>query len=188
MEPARKMSYAEYVEASPEWEIRHEWVNGDLLAMSGGTMRHAAISANIIGEFLTGLRGRPCRPFSSDQRVHVSATESSFYPDVTVACPPFRAADGDPNALIEPVVIVEVLSPSTRNYDLSEKFEHYRHLPSLQHYLAIEPERRHVLHLSRKDDGWFRRDLEEGEVLLTGLDIALSLDAIYADLPEPPEI
>lgn len=182
MEPRRALSEADYLALSETWEIRHEFVNGEACAMSGGSPRHAAVTMNVGGAFLAATRGRPCRPTSSDQRIYVENTGAYLYPDVTVVCGPFQFADQDANSLANPSVVVEVLSPSTANYDHGAKMDHYRRIPSLRHYVLIDPSERHVVHHARTEEGWLRRDLEEGDLSLRDLDIAISLDAIYADL------
>ncbi len=181
-ERRRDLTYEEYVRQSPEWDVKHEWVNGVAYAMSGGSPRHASVCTNVVLAFGRRLAGGPCRPVGSDLRIHVEATGGSFYPDVSVLCGQYAYADADRHALTNPTVLVEVLSPSTSDYDQGAKFGHYRRIPSLQDYVLIDPDTRHVIHHTRHDDGWLRRDIETGAVPLRSLEIDLPLDEIYADL------
>lgn len=182
MEPRRPLSEADYLEQSETWEVRHEWVNGEAYAMSGGTPRHAAVMFNVGMALGNAVRGRPCRPTTSDQRLYVENTGAYLYPDVTLVCGPFHFADQDTNSLVNPSVVVEVLSPSTANYDQGAKFDHYRRIPSLRHYILVDPTKHHVVHHARTEEGWLRRDLEDGELQLRDLELAIPLTEIYADL------
>jgi Uma2 family endonuclease len=181
-EPRRQLSYEDYVRESPRWDVKHEWVNGVAYAMAGGSPHHNAVTLNVAIALGALLRGRPCRPTSPDQRVHVETTGASLYPDVIVVCGPFEYASTDPDAVTNPTVVVEVLSPSTRDYDQGAKFGHYRRLESLQDVLFVDPLTRHVIHHTRHAEGWLRRDIEAGVVTLRSLDVELPLDEIYADL------
>ncbi|MFT4626744.1 MAG: Uma2 family endonuclease [Myxococcota bacterium] len=181
MEPRRALSEADYLSLSPG-ELRRELVNGEVYAMGGGSPRHAAVTANLIVALTLATRGRPCRPTSPDQRVYVAETGAYLYPDVALVCGPFLYSAGDAHSLVNPSVLVEVLSPSTGDYDQGAKFDHYRRLPTLRHYVLVDPAARHVVHHARMAEGWLRRDLEDGDLVLLGLDVRVPLDAIYADL------
>jgi Uma2 family endonuclease len=180
------MSRADYLERSQHWTTRHEWVNGEAFAMSGGSFRHNAIATNISTALTTQLRGSGCRATSSDQRVFVVATSASLYPDVLAVCGPFEAAPDDPRGLVNPAVIVEVLSPSTRDHDLGAKLQHYLQIPSLNHVVYVEADDQHVIHYARNDEGWQRRDLTEGTVVMQKPDVQLPLDLVYGDLDQIP--
>lgn len=114
------MTVAEYLAASAGWEVRYEYVNGEILAMSGGRPRHAAVIANVAVALGSRLRGRPCRVASSDLRIHVPETDAWLYPDLTVIRGPWETAPDDPISVTNPSAVVEVLSPSTRDYDRGE--------------------------------------------------------------------
>jgi len=182
MEPRRALSEADYLTMSETWEIRHELVNGEAYAMSGGSPRHAAVAANVMVALSMATQGKPCRPTSSDQRVYVENTGAYLYPDVTMVCGPFQFAEQDAHSLVNPSVVVEVLSPSTADYDHGAKMDHYRRIPSLRHYVLVDPAERHVVHHARTEEGWLRRDLEHGDLSLRDLQLVIPLDAIYADL------
>ncbi|MCB9536644.1 MAG: Uma2 family endonuclease [Myxococcales bacterium] len=174
------MTIEEYLAFEHAAEVRHEFINGEAYAMSGGTSEHAVISTNILGALFVRLRGRRCRPINSDQRVFVPATEAFFYPDISVVCGGFEHADRDPNGIVNPKVIVEVLSPSTSGHDLGIKFQHYRRLATLEAYVLVHAEDRRIEHRQRLDDGsWLIREVTEGDLALPALDIAIPLDEIY---------
>lgn len=184
MEAEKKaMTEAEYLEASKTWKEKHEWVGGQAWAMSGALPEHNAVSTNILVALGVTLRGKPCRPVTSDQRVYVESAGSYFYPDITVICGRFSRPEHDEMSIDNPTLIVEVLSPTTRDYDQGTKLDHYRTLTSLRDVLFVDPDKPHVIHYARTDEGWLRRDLHEGDVVLTGLDgVRLSFEDIYDDL------
>jgi Uma2 family endonuclease len=120
--------------------------------------------------------------FTSDLRVHVPATGRSTYPDVTVVCDERKTAEVDPDAITNPTVIVEVLSPTTEASDRGEKFAHYRRLEALQEYVLVPQETQRVEVYRRQGDIWALRDYGPGDrVELASLDVTLSVDAFYAD-------
>ena len=124
--------------ALPDTEIiRHEYINGELIAMSGASRAHNLITGNISGELRTLLKGSRCETYANEMRVSTPTTTSYFYPDVVVVCEEPRFEDDVFDTLLNPIILVEVLSPSTEVYDRREKFAHYRQLPSLQEYLLV---------------------------------------------------
>jgi Uma2 family endonuclease len=185
VEPAGKLSYtfAEYIGIDEASAVKHEFVNGEIFAMSGGTVKHGQLAANVIRALGTQLLDRPCAAFTSDVRVRVLATGLATYPDVSVVC---GSIDYDPenkNTITNPVLLVEVLSDSTEDYDREEKFSHYRRIPSLREYLLVSQHERRVTHLSRNDDGsWTLRDLPPTAIVrLPSIGCELSLDEVYRD-------
>lgn len=188
-EPAqRRVRYDEYLAADAESEGRIELEDGTLFAMGGGTPDHALLAANWIGELHAALRGRPCRPYSSDLRIRVAAADAAFYPDVSVICGPVQPAADDPHAAINPTVVVEVLSPSTQARDRGSKWAAYRHLPSLRHYVLVHAALESVEVFDRNDDGtWTLRILGPGDTVPLGaLDAQLPMSALYAGWQAPP--
>ena len=186
MKPDMKMTRQEYIETVPTDGIKYEWVNGEAYAMAGGTPLHAAIAVNLVLSLGGRLRGRPCRPTTSDQRLFVRATDAYFYPDVMVVCPPWDTPDGDSQSVANPRVIIEVLSDSTRDYDTGSKFEHYRRIDSLTDFLAVDPVARRLTHYRRTEEGWLLTDVESGSVSLGSLEIDVPLDEVFADLEDVP--
>ena len=128
--------------APPDSEIvRYEYLNGELIAMSGASREHNLISNNISGELRSLLKGSGCETYASDMRVSSPLTSSYFYPDVVVVCEEPRFEDDVFDILLNPTILVEVLSPSTEAYDRGEKFSHYRHLASLQEYILVSQDK-----------------------------------------------
>ena len=182
-----KSTYAEYLAFEEQALERHEFIDGEIVAMSGGTRRHAAVTMNVGAELRARLRGKPCRPTAAAQRVYVEATDQAFYPDVSVVCGKFTGPEHDPHAIDNPTVIVEVLSKSTRGHDLGGKFDAVRRLPSLVDYVLIDPDQRRVQVRHRVEPGkdiWWFREFTEGVLDLESIGVALPLDEIYADLDD----
>jgi Uma2 family endonuclease len=184
-EPAHKLSYtfAEYIAIDEASETKHEYVNGEVFAMSGGTLTHSQLAANTIRALGDKLLERPCAVFTSDARVRVLATGLATYPDVTVVCGAIELDPENKNTLTNPVLLVEVLSDSTEGYDREEKFAHYRLIPSLREYLLVSQHERRITHLSRNDDGsWTLRDATGTDVVrLPSIGCELSLAEVYRD-------
>ncbi|MXY99412.1 Uma2 family endonuclease [Candidatus Poribacteria bacterium] len=172
--------------APPDSEIiRYEYVNGELIAMSGASREHNLITNNISGELRSLLKGSGCETYASDMRVSSPLTSSYFYPDVVIVCEEPRFEDDVFDTLLNPIILVEVLSASTEAYDRGEKFGHYRHLASLQEYILVSQDK--VL-VER-----YRREKKDDTVPVTAkdwiftafqaLEDILPLTAIRCELP-----
>lgn len=160
------MSYSAYLQAEGASDVKHEYLRGEVFAMAGGPPEHTALAVAISTELSIALRGRPCRVFGSDLRIRIEATDLTTYPDVAVVCDSLERSSLDPHAIVNPVLIVEVLSKSTEAYDRGEKFSHYRRLPSLREYLRVSSQRPLIESYARSERGtWELRDTSEGEVL-----------------------
>jgi Uma2 family endonuclease len=162
---------------------KSEYFNGEMFAMSGASRRHNLISLNIGAELRAQLRHRPCEVYTSDMRVKIRATGLYTYPDVVVVCaePAFEDTAGD--TLLNPTVLVEVLSKSTADYDRGGKFEHYRTLPSLQEYLLVAQEQPHVVQYVRQSDTtWLLSEVRglEAHLHLPSITCDLALSEVYA--------
>ena len=183
--PAEKltMSYAEFAAEGATTETKHEWLNGDLVAMAGGTPEQAGLVASVIGELRSALRGRPCRVFSAGLRVKVQATGFATYPDASVVCSKLETDGEDPQAVVNPVVLVEVLSDSSEAYDRGQKFMHYRRIPSLREYVLVSHrERRIEVHRLNESGRWELHETGPGEsVELASIGCRLSVDEVYSD-------
>lgn len=131
----------EYLRLDREAEIRSEYYAGQMYAMSGGTDLHAQISANVTGELRSLFRATSCTTFNSDLRIHIPATGLYTYADALVVCGERELLDNRKDTLLNPALIVEVLSPSTENYDRGGKFVSYRSIPSLREYLVVSQDR-----------------------------------------------
>src|SRR5262245_13134541 len=128
-----RFTFEQYVVLEKDSGTKHEFLGGQVWAMSGGSPEHAAVGAKVTTLLSNALRDKPCRTYSSDLRVRVKATGLATYPDVTVVCGPIELDPEDPNehTVINPRLLVEVLSPSTEDYDRGEKLGHYKQIPSL---------------------------------------------------------
>ena len=179
--PARKLNTeAEYLEFEQAQESRHEFVNGEIIAMSGCSDSHGTISMNLTLAIGLALKGRKCRPLSSDFRVCIDETGLYCYPDLTVVCGPKALTPQNPPSLLNPTVLIEVLSESTESYDRGAKFEHYRRCASVQCVLFIDSRRRAITCNTRNPDGsWTLVDIHEGTVAIEVLGLTLTLDEIY---------
>ncbi len=155
---------------------------GEVRAMTGASLVHNVISSNIHGLLFSRLMGTPCRPLSQDMRVHVPATGGYVYPDVLVVCGKPELEDEAFDTLLNPSVIIEVLSDSTRRFDREEKYSAYKSIASLREYVLVEQDRPWVEVLTRTDDGWLSRDYAAGaDVRLTSLALEIPMDEICRD-------
>lgn len=181
-EPVPRASYAEYLALEAKSDEKHEYIDGLILAMSGGTLEHGRLMSAATVELSRVLEGKPCRVFSSDARVRVQATKRSTYPDLSVVCGEVERASDDREAITNPILLVEVLSESTERSDRGEKFAHYRRLESLQDYVLISQTEPRIECFHRTDSGWMLTEAGPGEELyLAAVEGKLSVDALYAD-------
>ena len=163
-------------------DIRHEYLNGEVFALAGASVRHNLIAANILANIHAQLRKRPCVVFPSDMRLKVSRTGLYTYPDISVVCGPPEFDDAHDDTLLNPTVIVEVLSPSTEQYDRGKKFQHYRTLESLQEYGLVAQDSQRIEHYVRQDNGqWLLTDINQPDVSLDlrSISCALLLADVY---------
>jgi Uma2 family endonuclease len=177
----------EYLARERAAEYKSEYVNGFIVAMTGASRPHNVIALNIGGELRNQLKGRPCEIYLADMRVKVSETGTYRYPDVVVACGDIAFEDAELDTLLNPVVIVEVLSPSTEATDRGEKFAHYRRLASLQEYLLVSQDVPRIEHFVRQGEGWLLTevsDLDNG-VRLASIDGVLPLREVYDKVQFP---
>lgn len=185
--PGDHMTYPEYVAREATSDVKHEFVRGEVFAMAGGTIEHARLSTAVAVELGNALRGRRCAVYGSDLRIRVRATdlatELCTYPDVSVVCQQAEALPDDPHAIVNPTVIVEVLSDSTEAYDRGAKAAHYRRLASLREYVLVNQHERRIEVYHRNERGlWELSEAGPGErIALPSLDVALAVDAVYAD-------
>ena len=171
-----------------ETGVKHEWYDGQVFAMAGAAPAHNTISVNILRELSNQLRGQPCEPWGSDQQVKIPSRRAVPYPDITVACPPFEYDEQHRMALLNPRVLIEVLSPSTENYDRDEKFDLYKLIPSLQDYILVASDRRRIQLFTRQENGtWAQRvAAQDNECIeITSISCRLCLDDVYERLELP---
>ncbi|MGH7439561.1 MAG: Uma2 family endonuclease [Polyangiaceae bacterium] len=179
------MSPAEYVELERRSGQKHEYVAGRLYAMAGASRKHNLVCGNLIRALGERLRGRRCAVMPSDQQVFVEATKLATYPDVTVLCGPAKGHEDFPQSLVNPLILVEVLSASTEAYDRGAKFDHYRRIETLREYLLVSTDRIAVDHYLRDGDGTWRLTAYRGigaQLLLPSVDSAVSLSEIYENI------
>jgi Uma2 family endonuclease len=176
-----RMSYAEYLAFEDASETKHEWVNGEVYAMSGGSPEHSRLQARMIVALTLAFTGKPCAPFTSDLRVYIAAAKRSTYPDVTVICDELQRADVDPQAATNPSVLVEVLSPNSEAEDRGEKWALYQRIAGLKHYVLVSQHRPRVEVYSRTDLGWHYAESLPGESFqLAALGVMIEVDQLYA--------
>ncbi len=167
-------SPAEYLAAERLSETKHEYDRGLIVAMAGASRQHNRVTSNLTREIGIQLKGGPCEAYVSDMRVFVDATGLFTYPDIVIACGEPRFLDAELDTLLNPVALVEVLSPSTEAYDRGKKFAHYRRIPSLVAYVLVAQDRPQVDRYTRRGDEWVLTGFE-------GLDAELALE--FAGVP-----
>lgn len=184
MEPRRKpfLTPEEYLALERQAETKSEYLNGEIFAMSGGSFPHNLISGNLVGELRQVLKRSPCRVCPGDQRIHIPATGLYTYPDAVVVCGEPRFEDEELDTLLNPTLIVEVLSPSTEAYDRGKKFEHYRSIDSLAEYLLVSQSEPRVEQFLRQEDGiWLFKAFagRDARMPLPSLGCEIALAEIY---------
>ncbi len=177
-------TYADYLGFEVSSNVKHEFLDGQIYAMAGGTPEHAALAAAVITLLGPQLRGGECRPYNSDLRVR-TPTGLTTYPDVTVVCGPRTIDAVDPLAVTNPALIVEVLSRSTEEYDSGDKFEHYKTFPSLREYVLVSHREHSVEVRSRSEDGWRMTVVHEGAAAELSIGARLDIGELYAAAAEP---
>lgn len=185
-QPKHRYTIEEYLALERESEVKYEYWDGEIFAMSGGTLLHDQLMGNTDDLLRNELRGRDCRVFTNNMQIKVPAAPPYRYGDGSVVCGQveverFNGAD----LLVNPVLIVEVLSPSTEAYDRGDKFTYYKSIPSFREYLLIAQHRPHITHYVKSDSG--KWDYEEtndlaSSVYLTTIDCSLALTDIYRDV------
>jgi len=182
--PKKKyISPEEYLAIERDSLERHEYFDGEIFLMAGTSEEHANISSNVNISLGTQLKKRPCKSYQSDLRVHIPATGLYTYPDVIVVCgKPQLLEDAYLDTLLNPDLIVEVLSPSTADYDKGTKFDHYRTIDSLKEYVLVWQDKKRVARYTKQTDGsWTLKDFigEESEIVLSSINCKLLMEDIY---------
>lgn len=182
-----RYSYAEYLALEATSNVKHEYLDGQIYGMAGGSPEHAALSAAVVGLLFPQLQQGRCRAFSADLRVRVETSGLTTYPDVTVVCGPRQPSAQDAQAVTNPRVLVEVSSPGTEQYDRGDKFEHYRQIPALQQYVIVSHRERLVSVWSRTEgDAWTETQAVNGDVVeLSSIGARLDVRALYDAVVEP---
>jgi len=177
----KNVSRDEYLTFEAQSTERHQFYRGEVFAMTGGTFNHAAIAGNLLAIIRNATKGGPCRPMNSAMRIHTPSGLDT-YPDLSVYCGQPELIDNE-STLLNPVVIVEVLSPTTSSYDRGDKFALYRAVETLRDYLLIDSESIAVEHFRRVENPreWILHEYgsEEENVVLDAIGVELALKEIY---------
>lgn len=179
--PLTYINLGEYLKSEDSSQIRHEYLNGQVFGMTGGSREHNAITLNIATQLHTRLRGSGCKVFASDMKVRVEIDNVFYYPDVVVTC---NSQDTEKFFLTKPCLIVEVLSPSTENIDRREKLLTYKKIEDLQEYVLVGQDDVEVeLYRKDKDENWIKYILGKNDaVILDSVNLQLTMTEIYEDV------
>jgi Uma2 family endonuclease len=182
----RRATYAEYIAIANDSAVKYEYVSGEIVAMAGGTLAHARLISRISSALDRALEGRPCIVLPSDMRVRIRAADRATYPDVYVVCgQPEQDADDD-HAVVNPTVIVEVLSDSSNESDRTDKFAAYRRIGSLREYVLVAQRERRIEVYRRDGRRWLLDEYGPGErLMLESISVELAVDEVYIDRVGP---
>ena len=193
MSALRQLSYIsaeEYRDGEEVSLVKHEWLDGEVFAMAGGTYNHSTLCSKIAAALDRALKGRPCKARNSEQRIKAESNGQETYPDAVIFCPPSRFVGKGNSTLLTPKVIFEVLSESTEKYDRTGKFTLYKTIKTFEEYVLVEQDRVWVDHFRRDENGnWIHRSyISRSDILiLSSVEIEITLEDIYdeLDVPEP---
>jgi Uma2 family endonuclease len=187
----RRYTVADYLRMEQDSEQKHEYRDGEVLCMAGGTANHSLIIVNILAELRNRLKGKRCRPYDSNLRVGIPRTVLYTYPDVSVFCGDLQPdpTDRSGQTVTNPRVIIEVLSESTEGYDRGEKFNRYRQIDSLEEYVLVAQNEPSIQIFLRQSGGaWLFTPVAGMEAVakLRSIDVELPLSEVYAGVEFPP--
>ena len=177
-----KLSVEEYLQFEKASRDKHEYFKGEIFAMAGAGARHNVIFSNLFGDLAYRLKGKPCKPYGSDLRVHIPENSLFTYPDISIICGEIIPSQVDADTAVQPTVIIEILSPSTRNYDQGIKFKLYREIPTLKEFITIDSESIGIEAYRINSQGnWELKDYRSIDETLTipSVGLSLSLKEIY---------
>jgi len=179
--PLHRYSFADYLAFEEASTTKHEFLNGEIYGMAGGTPEHAALSVAVSSALLAQLRGGPCRVYSSDLRVRVLATGLATYPDVTVVCGEVERDPESATTVVNPRVVVEVLSDATEAYDRGQKLDHYRRVPSLAGVVLVSLREPLIEVWQPAAEGsWRRAESRTGQTaVIEALSLRLAVDDVF---------
>lgn len=187
-EPAPKYNYVspeEYLEMERASEAKHEYYNGEIFAMSGASISHNDIFHNVYGSLINFLKGKNCKPYGSDLRIHIPENTLYTYPDISVVCGKPETTDGFFDSVVNPAIIIEILSKSTKDYDRGTKFTLYRSIQTLKEYILIDSTSISVeLFTRQKDNSWVLNEFKQltDSFTIASINLKLSLQEIYEDV------
>jgi Uma2 family endonuclease len=184
MQPPEKhnLSETEYLAFEESSQTRYEYIAGEVYAMAGGSQRHNRIALNTASILLARLAGKPCQTFMSDVKLNVAKDSAYYYPDIMVTCAENATAANESAVVTDPVLVIEVLSPSTETIDRREKLHAYRHLPALQEYALISQDMQQIEVYRRQGDvGWLYITYEPGDTVeFASVGVTLPIAELYA--------
>ncbi len=173
----------EYFALEEAAEYKSEYSQGEIFAMAGGTPNHDRIAGNLYVNFHSKLNGTLCEPFTSDMRIQIDEKKHYAYPDLSVVCGELEFAEGRKDMISNPIVIVEVLSKSTRNYDRSFKFSDYRNIKTFRDYILVEQDEVHIENFHKNEDGFWilyeYKNLDE-TLVIKSINVEIPVKEIYA--------
>ena len=181
-QPQSLLTPEAYLVWERQQEIRHEYVDGEIYAMTGASRRHNLLCGNLFASLHRQLRNRPCEVYVNDMRVKISASSMYAYPDIVATCAQPRFEDAEVDTLLNPALIIEVLSASTESYDRGAKFLHYRTLPSLQEYaLVAQAQYRVEQYVRQADQQWLLTEYQtlDAVCVLSSVACRLELRELY---------
>ncbi len=179
-------TYAQYLAHEAASNVKHEYLDGEIYAMAGGSPEHAFLAMAVGSLLRPQLEGKPCRVSSSDLRVRVVETGLATYPDVSVVCGPLERDPQSQETVLNPTLVVEVLSEGTERYDGGEKFEHYKRILSFQEYVLVSQNESRIEVWRRQGDSWIHQEGRAGgRVSLQSIDCQLDVDEVYRGVFEP---
>lgn len=172
----------EYLDMERESLTKHEYYKGEIFAMAGASNRHNVIFKNTYGNLFIALKGKSCQPYGSDMRIHIPENSLFTYPDISIICGDISSSNEDEDSATQPSVIIEILSPSTSNYDRGDKFVLYRAISALKEYILIDSETVHVEHFAINKEGlWQLKEHNnlEDKISIETLNVQLALEEVY---------
>lgn len=181
-QPQSRYSVAEYLELERTGLQKHEYYRGTIFALAGSSEAHNLILSNIVTSLNTQLRSRSCKVYPSDMRLKIPGTGLYTYPDISVVCGTAQFDDPKRDTLLNPLVVIEILSPSTESYDRGKKFQHYRTIESLCDYLLISQDEQRIEHYVRQqDNNWLLISYahSHSSCYLQSIDSTLSFEDVY---------
>jgi len=187
LQPKTSYTPEEYLAIEREAEFKSEYFDGEMFAMTGASRKHNLIAGNTFASLHRKLRSQRYEIYMGDMRVKVNPTGLYTYPDIVFVCDTPEFEDSDLDTLMNPLVIIEVLSPSTESYDRGKKFENYRTISSLAEYIMISQNRNYIEHFIRQNDNtWLFRETgnKAGVIQIASVECELTMEEMYAKVPE----
>src|SRR6185312_3184920 len=181
----QKISIKEYLEMENASMEKHEYYKGEIFAMSGAKIPHNTISSNLSGILYNKLKGKKCKPYGSDQRIHIQSNTLFTYPDISIICGEIKTLNNDDYNVLNPAVIIEILSKSTKNYDRGEKFKLYRDIPTLKEYILVDSETIHIeVFRLNENNHWELEEYDsiENVLFIKAIDEKIAISEIYEDV------